>query len=55
MRIVYTIKRSRVGGPIQYPNIGSMLNELRKILEDREKSGFLGKVWLTIEAKKDED
>ncbi len=54
MKTVYTLKRSRVGGPIQYDSLGSMLNGLRKILEDRERSGFLGKVWITVEAKKED-
>ena len=53
MSVVYTIKRSRVGGPIQYPNIGSLLNELRKILEDRERRGVPGKVWITVEVKQE--
>lgn len=49
----YTIKRARVTKqPIKYPNLDAMLTGLREILEAREKSGFLGMVWLTIEAKK---
>lgn len=46
----YTIKRSRVGRPIEYPDLDAMLKALREILEAREKSGFLGKAWFTVEA-----
>ena len=56
IKIVYTIKRARVGKPIEYPNLDAMLTTLREILENREKSGLLGKVWLTIETYlKEED
>jgi hypothetical protein len=50
-KILYTIKRSRVGKAVEYPNLDAMLKALREILEDREKNGFLGKIWLTVEAK----
>lgn len=50
IKTVYTIKRSRVGGPKPFDNLDAMLKALREILEDREKSGFLGKIWLTVEA-----
>lgn len=50
--VIYTIKRARVTkDPVQYHNLDAMLAALREILEAREKSGFLGKVWLTVEAK----
>ena len=55
MTVTYTIKRSRVGKPIEFRNVHAMLRTLREILEDRERSGLLGKVWLTIEAKKGPD
>lgn len=52
-KIVYTIKRARVTkNPTEYSDLDSMLKALREILENREKSGFLGKVWLTVEARK---
>ena len=53
-QVVYTIKRSRVTkNPTKYFGLDSMLKALREILENREKSGFLGKIWLTVEANKD--
>jgi hypothetical protein len=52
MKVSYTLKRSRVGGPKEYPDLDAMMKALREILEDREKSGFVGKVWLTIEGRK---
>lgn len=51
VKILYTIKRSRVGKPIKYTNLDAMLKALEQILRGREKSGFLGKIWLTVEAK----
>jgi hypothetical protein len=54
-KIVYTIKRARVGKPIEYPNLDAMLEALREILANREKSGFLGKIWLTVEANLEEE
>jgi len=53
IKTIYTIKRARVSGPIEYPDLDAMLKALREILEYREKSGFLGKVWLTVEAHKE--
>lgn len=53
IRVRYTLKRSRVGKPIEYPNLDAMLKSLREILQDREESGLLGKVWLTIEARQE--
>ena len=53
-KIVYTIKRARVTkNPVEYPDLDTMLKALREILEGREKSGFLGKVWLTVEAHRE--
>lgn len=66
IKTVYTIKRSRegkithwshlslLGGPKPFDNLDAMLKALREILVDREKSGFLGKIWLTIEAHKED-
>ena len=53
IKVAYTIKRSRVGKAVEYPSLDAMLEALKEILENREKSGFLGKVWLTVEAKKE--
>jgi len=52
-QVIYTIKRARVTkNPIKYFDLDSMLKALREILENREKSGFIGKIWLTVEANK---
>ena len=55
IKVIYTLKRSRVGGPIQYPSLSLMLAELRQILEDRERREVPGKVWITVEAKEEEE
>jgi len=54
IKVVYTINRSRVGKAGEYPSLDAMLEVLREILANREKSGFLGKVWLTVEAHEEE-
>lgn len=51
MEIRYTLKRSRVGRPTEYHNLDALLEDLRKILEIRQKSLLGGKVWLTVEQK----
>lgn len=54
LKIVYTIKRAReTKNPTEYSDLDSMLEALREVLKNREKSGFLGKIWLTIEARED--
>jgi hypothetical protein len=53
-KTVYTLKRSRVGKAQEYHSLGSLIISLYEILNDREKSGFLGKVWVTIETIQEE-
>jgi hypothetical protein len=56
VKVIYTLKRARVTKHFDtYFNLDAMLAELREILEARKRSGFLGKVWLTIEVRKEED
>jgi hypothetical protein len=53
VKIVYTLKRARVGRAIEYADLDTVLKKLWEVLEDREKSGFLGKVWFTMEARRE--